>query len=78
MSEELKNIARELSVEKIIEKYSIKEMLSELEEDAETAGFEGYYERVLKKMTEQEVINSFKEMIQTYQNMMKEEENRID
>ncbi len=67
MSEELEKMMQELTVDEIVQKYSLDDMLAELEEYAECAGFADYYNRVLSKLSEEEVIASFKAMLKSYQ-----------
>jgi hypothetical protein len=52
------------SEEGILMDKSYEEMVSELEEYYECAGFAGYYERVLKGRTPEEITAMYQEMIQ--------------
>lgn len=40
----------------------IQDVIADIEEYAETAGFAGYYNRVLKNMNEREIIKHYEEI----------------
>ena len=57
---------------------TIDEMIEELEQNYEAAGFANFYEKILKNKSEEEIINIYKEYKKSFKESEKDYQREMD